>query len=311
MRHSAVALCALAFFATRPAVAQDRDFSKVEIKTTRVAGSVYVLEGAGGNIGVSVGDDGIVVVDSQFAPLAAKIEAALKTVTDKPVRFLLNTHFHGDHTGGNAPIAARGAEIVAHDNVRKRMAAGGKNAFGTFEASEKGALPVVTFNDQLSVHLNGEEVRAIHVPSAHTDGDALIFFTQSNVLHMGDTFFAGRFPFIDVMNGGQVQGVIGAAKKVLADLPDDVKIIPGHGALSTKAELRTYLAMLEDSVALVNAEMDKKQTLDQIKAKNLFAAKYAAEGSGFIKPDIWAEIVYQSLSNAATGPKNDHGHSRN
>lgn len=291
-----------------PAHGQDRDFSKVEIKTTKVAGSVYMLEGAGGNIGVSVGGDGVVVVDSQFAPLAPKIEAALRAVTDKPVRYLLNTHFHGDHVGGNAHLATKGAEIVAHDNVRKRLVTGGKNRWGAYEAAAKEALPIITFDSELAVHLNGEDIRAIHFPAGHTDGDAVIYFTQSNVVHMGDEFFVGRFPFVDIDSGGTVQGMIDGCKKVLAEVPDDVKIIAGHGPLSGKGELRAYVAMIEDTSAMVKAEIDNGQSLDQIKAKNLFAAKYPTFGEGFIKADVWAEILYQSLKSSPAGPKSDHGH---
>src|SRR5262245_15291706 len=234
MRKTFLAAVLLSFFGLLQAVAQ-QDFSKVEMKVQKVAGTVYMLEGAGGNIGASVGDDGIVIVDDEFLPLADKIEAALKGITDKPVKVVLNTHWHGDHTGGN-PHFGEKAPIVAQENVRKRLVTGGKTRFGETKPAEKSALPIITFEDTVSVHLNGEDIRAIHFPHGHTDGDSVIFFTQSNVVHMGDDFFnGGMFPFIDIDSGGSVQGMIAGDEKVLAEVPDDVKIIPGHGPLATKA----------------------------------------------------------------------------
>src|SRR6516164_3378078 len=183
-----------------------QDFSKVQIKATKVAGNIYMLEGSGGNIGVSVGDDGIVLVDDQFAPLAPKIKEALKGITDKPIKFVLNTHFHGDHTGGNVKFGAE-APIIAHENVRKRLQEGGKVGGNVVEPAPKEALPVITFNDRATVHLNGEDIRAIHFPNGHTDGDSVIFFSQSKVVHMGDDFVTYGFPFVDVASGGSVSGM--------------------------------------------------------------------------------------------------------
>ena len=195
-----------------PALAQDRDFSKVEIKATKVAGNVYMLEGAGGNIGVSVGSDGLLIVDDQFAPLADKIHAALRGLSPASLKFVLNTHWHGDHTGGNAAFSAE-APIIAQENVRKRMATD-QVVFGDkVPASPKEALPVITFDDKVSVHFNGEEIKAIHFPAGHTDGDSVIFFTGSNVVHMGDDFFAGRFPFVDIGSGGSVQGMTAGGRQ--------------------------------------------------------------------------------------------------
>ncbi|PYQ46931.1 MAG: MBL fold metallo-hydrolase, partial [Acidobacteria bacterium] len=187
------------------ALAQQPDFSKVEIKVSKVAGTVYMLQGQGGNIGVSAGDDGIVLVDDQFAPLAPKIRAALKGITDKPIKFILNTHYHGDHTGGNAEFSKDGP-IIAHENVRKRLQTGSTAGRATPPAPRE-ALPVITFNDRATIHINGEDIRAIHMPHGHTDGDAVIWFTQSNVVHMGDDFFNGTFPFVDIDNGGTVRGL--------------------------------------------------------------------------------------------------------
>jgi cyclase len=204
------------------ATAQDQDFSKVQMKVTKVAGNVYMLEGAGGNIGASVGEDGIVVVDDQYAPLAEKIQAALKGITDKPVRFIINTHYHEDHTGGNAYFQKQ-APIIAHDNVRKRLETGGAAGNGGsvhFDAKPqpKEALPIITFDHDVTVHLNGEDMRALFFPAGHTDGDSIIFFPKSNVVHMGDDFVTYGFPFIDVDSGGSINGMIDAVEKVIAQL---------------------------------------------------------------------------------------------
>ncbi len=215
------------------ALGQQQDFSKVEIKVTKVAGTVYMLEGSGGNIGVSVGDDGIVIVDDEFAPLAPKIITALNGITDKPIKFILNTHYHGDHTGGNE-VFGRTGTIIAHENVRKRLQTGTTTLGRQTPPAPKLALPVITFNDRATVHANGEDIRAIHMPHGHTDGDAVIEFMQSNVVHMGDDFFNGLFPFIDTANGGSVRGLITNDESILARVRDDSKIIPGHVRSATK-----------------------------------------------------------------------------
>jgi len=222
--------------------AQNNDFSKVQIKVTKVAGTVYMLEGAGGNIGASVGEDGIVVVDDQYAPLADRIQAALKGITDKPVRFVINTHYHEDHTGGNSYFQKQ-APIIAHDNVRKRLESGGRAGNGgsvKIEAkpAPKDALPIITFDHDVTIHLNGEDIRALYFPAGHTDGDAVIFFPQSNVVHMGDDFVTYGFPFIDVDSGGSIDGMIDGVEKVIGQVPSDVKIIPGHGPISSVADVR-------------------------------------------------------------------------
>jgi glyoxylase-like metal-dependent hydrolase (beta-lactamase superfamily II) len=269
-----------------------RDFSTVEVKASKVAGTVYMLAGAGGNIGVSVGEDGIVIVDDQYAPLAPKIEAALKTITDKPVRFVLNTHYHGDHTGGNEHFG-KSAPIVAHENVRTRLAAGIPSR--NVAPSPKGALPVVTFQDSVTIHLNGEDVRAVHFPNAHTDGDAVIWFTQSNVVHMGDNFFNGTFPFIDVGSGGSAKGMIQAARKVASMIPEDTKIIPGHGPLGDRASLRAFADMLEGTSAAVKRGIDAGKTLDQLKSENVLAQWAETWGKGFFKPEQFVEMLYGDL----------------
>jgi glyoxylase-like metal-dependent hydrolase (beta-lactamase superfamily II) len=279
--------------------AEDK-FAKVVIKVEKVGGSVYMLEGAGGNIGVSVGDDGVVLVDDEFAPLAPKIKEALRGITERPIKVVLNTHWHGDHTGGNAIFGAD-APIVAHENVRKRLLAGGPartvagKSMDAIPPAPKGALPIVTFEDQVMVHLNGEDIRAIHFPSGHTDGDVVIWFTQSNVVHMGDDFITTGFPFVDTASGGSVRGLIAAIDKVIPQLPADVKIIPGHGQVSTLEDMRKLSATLEDCVKLVQAEMRRKKTLEEVQQARPLA-KYDDLGKGFIKADAFVETIFKELT---------------
>jgi glyoxylase-like metal-dependent hydrolase (beta-lactamase superfamily II) len=301
----ATSLVALAGVLTASA---QQDFGKVQIKATKAAGNVYMLEGSGGNIGVSVGEDGIVIVDDQFAPLAPKIKAALKEITDKPIKFVLNTHFHGDHTGGNAQFGTE-ATIIAHDNVRKRLQEGGSIGGNTVQPAPKEALPVITFNDRASVHLNGEDIRAIHLPNGHTDGDSVIFFPKSKVVHMGDDFVTYGFPFVDVQNGGSVSGMIAGIEKVLAMIPEDAKIIPGHGPLSSPADVRKFLDMLKDTRALVAKAAQDGKTIDQMKQEHLLA-KYEELGKGFIKTDAWIELLSADVQHkdAEALPYQDHGH---
>ncbi len=297
---SQVCLAALAcHFLAGVAFAQ-QDFSKVEIKVTKVAGSVYMLEGAGGNIGVSAGEDGIVIVDDQFAPLAPKIKEALKGISDKPLKFVINTHFHGDHTGGNAAFGKE-ASIIAHENVRKRLQEGGPVAGNEVKPAAKDALPIITFNDRTTVHVNGEEIRAIHFPHGHTDGDSVIFFTQANVIHMGDDFVTYGFPFVDVRSGGSVSGLIAGVERVLGMAPPDVKIIPGHGALSTPADMQKYVTMLKETRALVASAVKEGKTPAQMKNDHLLA-KYEALGKGFIKSDSWIDTLCADVRAKADAP---------
>ena len=276
--------------------AQTPDFSKVEITATKVAGNIYMLQGQGGNIGVSVGADGILIVDDQFAPLADKIKAALKTLGEGKLKFVLNTHWHGDHTGGNVQFGPE-APIIAHDNVRRRLATEQKSEFfkRTTPASPKEALPVITFDKSLSVHFNGEEIKVIHFPQGHTDGDSIIFFTSSNVVHMGDDFFVARFPFVDLESGGSVQGLTRNIGEIIPKLAADVKIIPGHGPISTVEDLKQYHHMLLETTAVVQSKMKAGKTVAQIKAEGL-PAEWASWGSGFIKTDVWLETIHRSLS---------------
>ena len=296
-------LSALLLFASVLAKGQDEDFSKVQMKVTKVAGNVYMLEGAGGNIGASVGEDGIVVVDDQYAPLAEKIQAALKSISDKPIRFIINTHYHEDHTGGNLYFQKQ-APIIAHDNVRKRLEKGGDAGNGSsvhFEAKPQpaGALPILTFDHDVTVHLNGEDIRALYFPAGHTDGDCIIFFPKSNVVHMGDDFGTYGFPFIDIDSGGSINGMIDAVETVIAQLPPDVKVIPGHGPISSIDDMRTYVKMLKETRDVVQTALKQGKTFEEMKRTGILDPwkKFAGD---FITEDAYLETLYNSL----TGQKN-------
>jgi len=297
-------LFAVCLFATLTP-AQDQDFSKVQMKVSKVAGNVYMLEGDGaGNIGASVGDDGIVLIDDQYAPLADKIQAALKGITDKPVRFIINTHYHPDHTGGNAYFQKQ-APIIAQDNVRKRLETGGGAGNGGsvhFEAkpAPHEALPIITFDHDVTVHLNGEDIRALFFPAGHTDGDSIIFFPHSNVVHMGDDFVTYGFPFIDVEAGGSINGMIDAVAQVISQLPPDVKVIPGHGPVSTLDDVRSYLAMLKATRDVVQQALKEGKTLDQMKQAKLLEPWKKYDGP-FVSQDVFLETLYNSLTGQKTG----------
>ena len=298
-------LCAVfATFATLVAFAQNEDFSKVKIEVVKVSGSVYMLKGAGGNIGASVGDDGIVIVDDQYAPLADKIQDALKGIADKPVRFVINTHYHEDHTGSNEYFQ-KSAPIIAHDNVRKRLEEGGVAGNGgsvKFDAKPqpKAALPIITFDHDVTVHLNGEDIRALHFPAGHTDGDSVIYFPKSNVVHMGDDFVTYGFPFIDVSSGGSIQGMIDGVENAIAKLPPDVKVIPGHGPVSNLDDVRAYVKMLKDTRDAVSAALKQGKTLDQMKQAKILDPwkKYSGD---FISEDAFLETLYNSLIGSKDG----------
>jgi glyoxylase-like metal-dependent hydrolase (beta-lactamase superfamily II) len=266
------------------------------VKAEKLNDTTYMLTGAGGNIGLSVGEDAVFVIDDQFAPLTARILAAIKAISDKPVRFLINTHWHFDHTGGNENFGKAGAVIVAQDNVKKRLSTKTaieffKSAYGPTAAA---GLPVITFKDTVTFHLNGDEATAIHVPNAHTDGDSIIHFRAGNVVHMGDTYFNGLYPFIDTGTNGSVKGMIAAADRALAITDDTSKIIPGHGPLSNKAELKAYRDMLARVYANVDAMVKARKTLAQVIAARPTKDYDAKWGNGFLKPDQFAEIVYAS-----------------
>ena len=291
MRKLLTLICLVAL--TRLTAAQDDRFAKVEIKVHPVAGSVYMLEGAGGNIGVSVGEDGIVIVDDQFAPLAPKIKAALKGISDKPVRFVINTHWHGDHVGGNAQFSSD-STIIAQENVRERMKTG-STGDRPVKPYPKEALPIITFNDRASVHLNGEDIKAVHFVAGHTDGDAIIYFTKSNVIHMGDDFVTYGFPFVDLESGGSVEGMIAAVEQVLSTAPPDAKIIPGHAPISSVADMKPFLQMLQDTLAKVQAGLKQGKTLDQLKQEKVLAG-YEKWNGDFISTDKWIETIFHDLT---------------
>ncbi len=266
-------------------------FDTVDIKTTHVAGSVYMLEGAGGNIGVSAGADGVLIIDSQFGPLTPKIEAAIAKLGKGKPRFLLNTHWHGDHTGGNENFG-KYATIIAHENVRTRLAAKSAKVV-------KAGLPVITFQQGVTVHFNGDTIKMVKLPPGHTDGDCIIFFKQANVIHMGDHFFAGRFPYIDLGSGGSVRGYLTNVENTFANLPvtskPGVKIIPGHGTLGKKDDLEKFRDVIRASVDFVERAIRKGQSKEDIKAA-AFWGQYKDWGTGFINTGRWVDIVYNELS---------------
>jgi cyclase len=275
-----------ATFALATLTHAQQDFSKVEVKATKVAGNIYMLTGSGGNIGVSVGPDGILIVDDQFAPLAEKIEAALKQLSPGKLKFVLNTHYHGDHTGGNKHFGQQ-AHIIAHTNVRRHL--GGK------PGDSKPELPVITFDDSLSVWFNGEEIKLAHVPPAHTDSDSIVYFTDANVIHFGDTFFSGRFPNIDLNGGGgDVRGYIRNVADAIKKTPTDAKLIPGHGPLSTVKELKAFHEMLVETSGIVEKAIAAGKTLEQVKADGL-PAKWKSWEAPTLKTDRWLEILYRGL----------------
>lgn len=281
-----------------PAVAQQQDLSQVQIGTVPVADGLYMLTGSGGNIGVSVGADGVVVIDDQFAALVDKIRAAIAEVSDKPVRMVLNTHWHFDHTGGNELLAGGGALVIAHENVRKRMSAGQFNEFFQSETppSPAGALPVVTFTSDVTLHLNGQTIEIEHVPTAHTDGDAIVWFKELNAVHMGDTYFNGFYPFIDFGSDGNIRGMVAAVEHALERMDANTQVIPGHGPLSNAAELRTYHDMLKAVTERMEALMAQGKDVDAIVAAKPTAAFDAEWGGGFIKPDDWVRLVHRGMN---------------
>ena len=272
---------------------QKRD---VKIETIKLTEQVYVLKGQGGNIGVFVGKDGVFMIDDQFAPLTPKILSAIKKISDKPINYLINTHWHGDHTGGNKNIQKEGAVIVAHENVRKRMSVDQKVRGRIKKASPKEALPVVTFSENMMFYINDDDVLVTHIHKAHTDGDALIYFTKNNVLHVGDSYFQGKYPYIDLDSGGSIDGYISGIKKMILLSDDKTKIIPGHGKVSNKAELKSYLKMLLEIREKVKKEIDNNKTLEEVKNNKELTKKYNSF-NGWITGERIRSTIFKSLKN--------------
>ena len=247
-------------------VGAQQNFDAVQIKSTQVAPGIWMLEGAGGNIGVSVGEDGILLIDDQYAPLGEKIVAAVRKISDRPIRYLVNTHWHGDHTGGNENFGKMGVQIVAHDNVRTRLLTGQATLLGKNPPQPKVALPVITFDNTVTYHINGETMTVYKVPPAHTDGDAFVRFRNANVVHTGDVFAGYRYPYVDTINGGSIAGIVKAMDDLIPTLDDNSKVIPGHGPLSSKKDVIAYRNMIATVGARIEALVKQGKTLAEVKA---------------------------------------------
>ncbi|MBL4783785.1 MAG: MBL fold metallo-hydrolase [Porticoccaceae bacterium] len=275
----------------------DQDFSTITLKTTHVRGNIYMLEGeggfAGGNIGVSAGVDGVLLVDDQLSPMPAKINAALADINKGKLRFILNTHWHGDHTGSNAHFSKE-ATIISHSNVRKRLMAEQNNFFGKSPSSPKEAWPLITFEDAVNIHFNDEDIQFIHYANGHTDGDGVVYFPKSNVAHLGDHFFNGIFPFVDLDTGGNAFSLTRNIGKIIESLPDDALVIPGHGGLSDMEGLKAYYAMLKSTTAHVKKLAAEGESLDDIQFEGL-PSEWTAWGGGLVNDAHWIKIIYHSL----------------
>ncbi len=294
MKKHLVLTCSLALLFSGQLSA---DGHKEALKADKLAANIYMLSGKGGNIGVMTGEDGTFLIDDQFAPVTPAIQAMLKEIGGDSPRFLINTHFHGDHTGGNENFGKSGTLIMAHDHVRKRMAEG--YSIDTFKMTSppanKDALPVVTFNHQLGLHINGESLRAIHVANAHTDGDSIIHFPNANIIHTGDIFFNGFFPFIDVPHGGSLKGTVSAVDEILLLADDNTKIMPGHGAVATKADLKRYRDMLQQAYERLSKLKGKGLSLQQTQAEKPLADLDSKWGKAIFSSQKWIAVVYQGL----------------
>jgi cyclase len=299
-------LCGLfaATLTTLTAAEDPQDFSKVEIKSSQLTANLFVLEGSGGNIAALTGPEGVLLVDDEFGALAEKIRAALKADgATQPVRFIINTHYHFDHTDGNLAFAQGGATLIAHDSLRARLESGGTAGNGgkismPIKPAAAGALPVITYQGELTVHLDGETVRVHHYANAHTDGDSIVFLPGARAVHMGDIFVRYGFPFIDVAGGGNVRGMIAACQDVIASVPADTRIIPGHGAVASVAELREYTKMLTDTATLIEHAVANGESLAAIKQANPlspWSARYSP-AQGFVDTEAFTESLYYSLA---------------
>ncbi len=290
-----ITACSLLFV---PLAWTNDHWDSVEVSVVPVTDGVYMLMGEGGNIGVSVGEDGTFIIDDQYAQMTDKISAALTEVSGTQPRFLVNTHWHGDHAGGNENFGEAGAVIVAHENVRAALLV--EKSIPLFKMtkppSPKAALPLITFKDQMSLHLNGDDLRLVHVPNAHTDGDAIVHFSQANVVHTGDVFFNGFYPFIDTHSGGSIAGMIAGSKAVLELADDNTKIMPGHGPLANKADLQAYHDMLVTAETNIRALKDAGKNLEQVVAAKPTAALDAEWADGFLNADTWVMIVFAGMN---------------
>jgi cyclase len=296
MARTLFGFLALSFFIAVSGFAQEQriDWDRIQVKVQKVSGNVYLLQGLGGNIGAFVSDDGLALIDCEELQLAPKIEAALKTLSDRPVKFVLNTHWHGDHTGGNSYFG-KTAIVMGHDNMRKKMATSRDPRITDLAVS----LPAITFSDQITLHMNSGEIHAMHFEHGHTDGDAVIFFPQANVVMTGDNFTnfdPPHFPPIDADNDGSggPQGSIAVAEYILSHTPDNVKIVPGHGGIASKAELIKYLAVLKETTAVLQAGIDLGKTLDQLRQENVLA-KWAYLDSSVIPTNLYIERLYHGI----------------
>ncbi len=295
MRHFGLSLALL--LAAASSAAAQVNYDTVQIRTIKVSDGVYMLMGVGGNIGVSVGTDGVLMVDDQYAPLSDKIKVAVAALGG-PVRFVVNTHWHWDHVGGNESLLRSGVVTVAHENVRRRMSV---EQFVPplnrhVPASPAGALPLVTFADSVTFYLGGDSIHVFHAAAAHTDGDAIIWFRRANVIQMGDIFFNGRYPFVDLSSGGSLDGVVAAVDRVLALADANTKIIPGHGSLADRATLQAYRDMLVTVRDRIKRAVTAGQTLEQVQAAKPTAEFDAVLGKGTITPTLFVQILYTDLA---------------
>lgn len=289
----------LSFLLLWPVLMAHAQNEEVTITIDTLSQKTFMLTGNGGNIGIYLGENQVFMVDDQFAPLSEKIKAAISTLTNKPITYLVNTHMHGDHTGGNVNFNTDETVLVAQDNVRKRLKSSGEEKVKANEMTQEqyeNTLPEITFSEDLTFHDGDETVMAFHVHNAHTDGDTMIYFVNENVLHMGDTYFAGRYPYIDLNSGGSINGYIAAHKKALLVIDGDTKIIPGHGRPSNKVELETYVKVLEDIKETIQKEVTAGKSLEEVKSNSSLTSKYDADyGNGYINPERMRETVYNSL----------------
>lgn len=294
-------------------ISQAKEEPTVSFASTEVGPGIYMLAGeggfTGGNLGLLVGDDGVVLIDDSMPPFLDIMTKAIKSLTDQPIDFLINTHVHGDHTGNNETLGASGTHIVAHNNLRKHLVTKGVRTQEGMVPAPKASLPVLTFSDEMSFHFNGQPATAIHVPQAHTDGDAIIHFSGANVIHAGDTFFNGLFPYIDLDSGGSVDGFINAQVKIISLSNDDTKIIPGHGPLSNKKELQASIDMLTDAKMIISKHIKDGKTLEQVVAANPLKKYHDEWNWGFITTERMTTQMYNGLSQSDNQISyHDHSH---